>query len=90
MLLTDLMNKVTNVEPGATLRSHGYGYWSIENPSRRNPGSNKPYMLARIITKTTSKSEAPTNEVYRVKITGNTSPRKQLRTWMILWGVPLE
>lgn len=93
MLLTDLLLKVENVEPGAELKSHGYGHWSIVNPRKRNPTqTDQPLMLARVVTfpGTHPKTGLPVNKVDHVKIVGNTGPRKQLRVWMLLWGVTLR
>lgn len=93
MLLTDLMLKVENVEPGAELKSHGYGNWSIVNPRKRNPTqTNMPLMLARVVTFPAMhpKTGSPVNQVHYVEIVGNTGPRKKLRVWMVLWGVNLR
>ena len=36
------------------------------------------------------KTGSPVNQIHYVKIVGNTGPRKKLRVWMVLWGVPIQ
>jgi len=93
MLITDLLLKVEDVEPGAELRSLGNGYWSLVNPRKRNPTqTDQPLMLAtiRTVEHMNPVTKETFNKVHDVKIVGNTGPRKQLRVWMVLWGVDLQ
>ena len=91
MLLVELMKKVKNVEPGADINSDGMGHWTIYNPRKRNPTqTDQPLVLARVFIKMARWKGGAVTEVVHVKILGNTGPHKQLRVWMLLWGVPLK
>lgn len=90
MLLTELMLKVSNVEPKSELRNYSTGQWVIEAPAIGKNGKSRITVLAKIQTKTVTYKGSVVNEVVNARLLTNTERRRAMKTWLLLWGVTLK